>query len=332
MVQTLQAQLIDQAWAELTGAGSTTTPAELPARLELTGPSGQLPSHFAVEETAVACVGVALIAAARLHQHRGGVVNSGPSGSRQNGYVVALDREHVAAAVRSERFFRRGGQSAGIGFAALSRFWPTADGWVRTHANYSWHRRALLLALGVPDDVDAVDALGAAIASLRSEDVEERVFAAGGVAAAVRGLDAWRAHPQGIALAGEPLIGHRMIGDAARRTLPVGALPASGVRVLDLTRVIAGPVCTRYLGAFGAEVLRVDPPQHLDMRPGEVADTLLGKRSALLDLDSREGAAALHHLLEQADVVVCGYRPGALDRFGLTEEALATRHPGVVVV
>jgi crotonobetainyl-CoA:carnitine CoA-transferase CaiB-like acyl-CoA transferase len=216
-----------------------------------------------------------------------------------------------------------------VGFAALSRFWPAADGWVRTHANYPWHRDALLSALGTPDDVDAV---GAAIAEMRAHDVEERVFTAGGIAAAVREVDEWRAHAQGQALAAEPLIGHRMIGDAARRTRPSSELPASGIRVLDLTRVIAGPVCTRYLAALGADVLRVDPPRHPDMQRGEVADTLLGKRSAMLDLSSGDGSATLHQLLARADAVVCGYRPGALDRFGLTEDALATRHPGLVVV
>jgi hypothetical protein len=319
MEQTLQAQLIDQAWAELTG-DVTNSYRSLPTRLELTGRSGQLVSRFAVEETAVACVAVALLASARLHQQRGG---------------VAVDREHVAAAVRSERYFRRGGQSSGVGFAALSRFWPTADGWVRTHANYPWHRDALLSSLGVPArgvPTDDLGAVGAAIAEMRSHDVEERVFAAGGIAAAVRDVDEWRAHAQGHALHAEPLIGHHIIGDAAPRTRPAGELPASGVRVLDLTRVIAGPVCTRYLAALGADVVRLDPPHHPDMQRGEVADTLLGKRSAMLDLSSAAGAATLHQLLTRSDAVVCGYRPGALDRFGLTEEALAARYPGVVVV
>jgi crotonobetainyl-CoA:carnitine CoA-transferase CaiB-like acyl-CoA transferase len=104
------------------------------------------------------------------------------------------------------------------------------------------------------------------------------------------------------------------------------------VRVLDLTRVIAGPVCTRYLGALGAEVLRLDPPQRLDIRPGHVADTLLAKRSAFLDVMTTAGEADLHALLDAADVVVCGYRPGALDRVGLAEDALVERHPGLVVV
>jgi crotonobetainyl-CoA:carnitine CoA-transferase CaiB-like acyl-CoA transferase len=104
------------------------------------------------------------------------------------------------------------------------------------------------------------------------------------------------------------------------------------LRVLDLTRVIAGPVSTRLLGALGADVLRVDPPYRPDMAPGTFSDTLLGKRSCILDLGTRWGADRLHALLDGADILVHGYRPGALDRFGLSAEQIAERHPGMVVV
>jgi crotonobetainyl-CoA:carnitine CoA-transferase CaiB-like acyl-CoA transferase len=259
-----------------------------------------------------------MLAASVLHRQRGGSLSE-----------ARLDRSHLAAAVRSERYFRFAGRSAGAGFASLSRFWPTADGWVRTHANYPWHRAALLSTLGTPEDVSAV---AAALTEWRAEEVEEALFSAGGVAGAVRTLDTWASHPQGDAVANEPLIGHRVLGEAVPRLRGPGSVPASGVRVLDLTRVIAGPVCTRYLAALGADVLRLDPPDHIDMRPGEVADALLGKRSALLDLGSGDADDTLHRLLDQADVVVCGYRPGALDRFGLSEDDLAEHHAGIVVV
>ncbi|NEC50570.1 hypothetical protein G3I18_18625, partial [Actinospica acidiphila] len=105
-------------------------------------------------------------------------------------------------------------------------------------------------------------------------------------------------------------------------------LPASGLRVLDLTRVIAGPVATRTLALLGADVLRLDRPG-LPELPDQHTDTGFGKRSALLDLvTDREG---FEELLAGADVVVTGYRPGALDRFGLGAEALAERRPGLVV-
>jgi crotonobetainyl-CoA:carnitine CoA-transferase CaiB-like acyl-CoA transferase len=326
------AGLIEQAWTALVDGAA---PEQAPGTVEITGSRGHLSSRYPVEDVATACVASALLAANALHRQRGGSLG-----------LAGLDRGHVAAAVRSERYFRRRGRSSGVGFASLSRFWRTADGWIRTHANYPWHRAALLAALGTSGAVDTaaadsaadaedavVDALAAAMAERRAEDVEEAVFAAGGVAGVVRSLDAWCVHPQGQALARNPLIGHRLAGDAvarARTTDP--ELPASGVRVLDLTRVIAGPVCTRYLGALGADVLRLDPPRQLDLRGGEVADTLLGKRSAMLDLSSKVGNAALHHLLDRADIVICGYRPSALDQFGLSEDALAERHPGIIVV
>jgi crotonobetainyl-CoA:carnitine CoA-transferase CaiB-like acyl-CoA transferase len=295
---------------------------DLPVRIAATGDAGRLPSRFAVEDTALACVGVALVAAARLHQQRGGVVDE-----------VRLDRGHVAAAVRSERYFTGTEQSRGVGFSALSRFWRAADGWVRTHGNYEWHRRALLAALDVGADGDAA-AVEAAIAALPALEVEERAFAAGGIAAAVRSRDEWSEHPQGRALAAEPLIHHHAIGSAPARShsRDSDSLPASGMKVLDLTRVIAGPVCTRFLAALGAEVLRIDPPHRPDMRRGEVADSLLGKRSAIVDLSSVDGATTFERLLVEADVIVCGYRPGALDAFGLEERSLAAAHPGLVVV
>ncbi|HET6794495.1 MAG TPA: CoA transferase [Acidimicrobiales bacterium] len=305
-------ELITQVWTGIAGEAS------LPAPLGVSGPPGLLPSRLRAEDAAVACVGVALMAAAALGRQRSGSVSA-----------ASVDRAAVAAAVRSERHFRVDGRPAGAGFAPLSRFWEAGDGWVRTHANYPWHRAALLAALGSSDDPDEV---GAAIAALSAVAVEERVFGAGGIAAAVRTADEWRSHAQGAALAAEPLVGHERIGGAPARTRPPDGLPADGVQVLDLTRVIAGPVCTRFLGALGADVLRVDPPGHPDLPAGARADSLLAKRSAALDLGSAEALDRLHRLLEGADVVVCGYRPGALDRFGLGAADLAERHPGLVAV
>jgi hypothetical protein len=307
-----EGDLISRLWAEVAGG-----PHGGPARPELvvTGPTGLLASAFAVEEVAVACVAVALLAAGALGREYP---------------PLQLDRTHVAAAARSERYFRYDGRPAGAGFAPLSRFWPTADGWVRTHANYPWHKAALLRAVDAADDPDAV---ARAISALPAAVVEERVFAAGGVAAAVRDAATWCAHPQGEAVSVEPLVGHQVVGDAPPRPRPRGAgLPAAGIRVLDLTRVIAGPVCTRFVGALGADVLRLDAPRHPDVRRGAVADTLLAKRSAALDLDTPAGRAALDALLDGADVVVCGYRPGSLDRFGLDPDALSARHTGLVAV
>jgi crotonobetainyl-CoA:carnitine CoA-transferase CaiB-like acyl-CoA transferase len=245
---------------------------------------------------------------------------------------VSIDRRHVAAAVTSERHFRRGDERAPAGFAPLSRFWEAADGWVRTHANYPWHRAAMLHCLGL-DREDDVDAVAAAIAERKATELEDTVFDAGGITAAVRSRSDWLAHPQGRAVSDEPLVSCDHIGDAAPRQRGAKTEPAGGIRVVDLTRVIAGPVCTRFLGALGADVLRIDPPSHPDIgRPGTVADSLVAKRSAHVDASSPAGLALLHDLLDDADVVVCGYRPGALDRFALGAPEIAERHPGLVVI
>jgi crotonobetainyl-CoA:carnitine CoA-transferase CaiB-like acyl-CoA transferase len=286
-----------------------------------------------VEEVGVACVRAALEAAARLGEASAG-----------KAILPDLDPDHVRAALVSERLFRIDGAPAGAGFAPQSRFWHAADGWVRTHANFPWHHEALLSAVGAADDA----ALERAIASRPAKQIEADVFAAGGVAAAVRAPAEWRTEPAGAAVASEPLVDRVRLGDAEPRPLRCAKcadsghkahrnrsddapLPAAGVRVLDLTRVIAGPVCSRYLGALGADVLRLDPPHLPDLEPGATADTLLGKRSAFLDLRDDAGARRLEELLAGADVVLLGYRPGALARFGLAPEDLADRHPGLVI-
>jgi hypothetical protein len=223
----------------------------------------------------------------------------------------------VGLAFRSERFARLDGRPVGMGFAPLSRFWRTADGWLRLHGNYPHHRTAALAVLG--DDVES------AAARWRAEDLEAAVVAAGGAAAAVRTAAAWREHPQGRAVAGLPLATLRRVADGPPRVVPL-----HGLRVLDLTRVIAGPVATRTLASHGADVLRIDGPRLPDDRGGLV-DTGAGKRHVVLDLAVADDRRTVEELLGQADVVVQGYRPGALEAFGMDPAALAERHPHLVV-
>ncbi len=324
--------LLAQAWAALEaapgGPGGAPLPplADGPAALEVTGDPGRLPSHLAVEDTAIACAGAALLAAAALaaqREHDGGrrPGGTGPQTAR-------LDRGQLAAAVRSEAYLRVNGKRGGSGFAPLSVFWRAADGWVRTHGNYPWHADALRRALGVPD---APEAVAAAIAGLRAGAVEDLVTGAGGIAAEVRRAQDWLASPPGQSVTAMRLVEGTQLGDAPGRIRLAGRAPAAGVRVLDLTRVIAGPVATRYLAALGADVLRLDSPHRPEL-PLHARDGLPGKRSALLDLGAAGGIEGLHELLSGADVLVHGYRPHALDRFGLTPDALAERHPGLVVV
>ncbi|GHA12572.1 CoA transferase [Streptomyces echinoruber] len=303
------------AWSELGGD---------PALVErvLTVPrEGALAARLPVRELARACVAVCALAAAERGARRAGLA-AVPR--------VRVDDGAVAAAFTSERHLRVDGRAPAV-FAPLSRFWRTADGWVRTHANYPHHRARLLSALGVPDDPARV---GAVLAGRRAHEVEETVHAAGGLAAALRTPEEWAAHPQHAALAARPLVERDRTDTApARPPAPLDGsplLPAAGLRVLDLTRVLAGPVATRTLALLGADVLRVDAP-HLPELADQHADTGFGKRSTVLDLTRAADRRTFEELLAAADVVVTGYRPGALDRFGLAAPELAARRPGLVV-
>jgi crotonobetainyl-CoA:carnitine CoA-transferase CaiB-like acyl-CoA transferase len=289
--------------------------------LEVTGEPGHLPGPLPVEDMAIACAGTALLAAATLHAQRGGKPVT----------QARLDRAQLAMAFRSERYLTVSGRPLADSFAPLSRFWPAEDGWLRTHANYPWHREALLKTLGTENDEHAV---ATAIARRKARDLEDEIVAAGGIAAKVRTKQEWLAEPQSQPNA--PLITTQTLAGAPPRLRAPAVLPAAGIRVLDLTRVIAGPVCTRYLAALGADVLRIDSPHRPEL-PLHTVDGLPGKRSALLDLAGldqygRDGLATLHELLDNADVLVHGYRPHALDRFGLTPGDIAERHPGLVTV
>jgi hypothetical protein len=292
-----------------------------PSRVDI-GELDTLPSRLATTELSTGSVAAASLAAACLSAERGSTVVP----------AVHIDPRRVAASFTNDRLQRLDGAGA-ASWAELSGFWEAADGWVRTHANYAHHRDRLLRSLGLPAGTGR-DALAARVAALPAEVIEDRVTAAGGIAAAVRPVAEWNRHPQAAAVAALPLVGITRLGGApARRlgTAPDGpVLPAAGLRVLDLTRVIAGPVATRSLALLGADVLRVDSPALPEIAWLHL-DTGAGKRSTRLDLRSAADREVFDDLLASADVVVTGYRPGALDGFGLSAADLAERRPGLVL-
>ncbi|MGL6237113.1 MAG: CoA transferase [Segniliparus sp.] len=230
----------------------------------------------------------------------------------------------VAAAFDSLGQLRIAGR-APEGFALLSGYFPTRDGWARLHANYPQHERALRSALRVATK----DELTRRLSELTADEAAERVTAAGGLAVALRPAAAWRESAPGRAVDARPWIRFEL-GEAGARGLPEpGSL--AGARVLDLTRVIAGPVATRFLALFGADVLRVDPPGNPELLD-QYIDAGFGKRSAVADFADPARLGEVLRLAGSADVVVSGYRPGALDRFGLDARSLRERFPSLVVV
>jgi crotonobetainyl-CoA:carnitine CoA-transferase CaiB-like acyl-CoA transferase len=275
-----------------------------------------LASPYRVDAAAAAAVAATTLAAGRLWQARGGPPPR-----------VRVDVRHAALAFRSERYLRLDGAAPAV-WADLSGDYQAADGWVRLHANYPAHRDAIVRALGVAEDRDRV---AAAVAGRAAVDVENAVVAAGGAAAALRTPAGWAAHPQGAAVAGLPLVDVERVGDCPAGPLPAGDRPLAGVRVLDLTRVIAGPVAGRTLAGYGADVLRVGA-DHLSLVPALVVDTGFGKRFTHLDLRTGAGRAALRDLVRDADVLLQAYRPGALDALGFGPRECAALRPGLVYV
>ncbi|MEU0539766.1 CoA transferase [Nocardia sp. NPDC005978] len=236
-----------------------------------------------------------------------------------------LDPARVAAAFQSDKLFRAGGAPVNA-FAEFSGFFESANGWLRTHANYPHHRAALLRGLDLPDTADRA-ALVARIGSLSAAVIEDRAAELGAIAVRVRTEDEWAATAPGRAAAAGPLVATTRrddLGNIESVAAATQMLPLLGVRVLDLTRVIAGPVATRALALLGAEVLRVDPP-HLPEIEWQFLDTCQGKRSTLVDLRTRR--PELQELLSNADVLITGYRPGALKRAGLDASEI---RPGIV--
>ena len=234
--------------------------------------------------------------------------------------AASFDGNRIAVSYRSDRFLTLDGVAPDV-WSPFSGFWRTADGWIRTHGNYPHHAAALRAALHLDRSADA-HAAGTVLSRRSAAAAVDAITAAGGLAVHVSperpDVDA--------ALRRTPILDIRRLGDASRSPARTPATPLTGVRVLDLTRVIAGPVCTRTLALLGADVLRIDPP-HLAEPAWQHLDTGHGKRSARLNARSPQ----MHALLAAADVVVLGYRPASLARLGLSPESLIERHPGLIV-
>ncbi len=283
-------------------------------RIAIAG-EGDLPSAFAVSDLAAASIGAAALAVAE---------RAASSASRPPRVVV----ERRLASLWFGFSIAPQGWAPPPPWDPIAGDYRADDGWIRLHTNAPRHRVAALAVLGCAGEREAV---AAAVARWRADDLEAMIVARGGCAAVMRSPEAWAAHPQGRAVAAEPLVmrATREAGGVESRSVDP-ARPLSGVRVLDLTRILAGPTATRFLAAFGADVLRLDPPDWDE--PSLAPEVTLGKRCARLDLREAAGRARFLALLGDADVIVHGYRPGALDALGLGEETRRRARPGLVDV
>jgi crotonobetainyl-CoA:carnitine CoA-transferase CaiB-like acyl-CoA transferase len=299
-------------------------PTEALGHLTLEGSEPAVPSSFAVGTAAQVSMAAAALAANEVWHAR--------TGRRQN---VRLDM--LAAALECCAYFSVDGKIPEV-WDKLSGLYPCGamgtDGYVRVHANFAHHRDRALTVLGCPTGPDTERALvAAALTGWRAEDFEQACADAGAVVAALRTFDEWDRHPQGVAIAALPVISFERIGEAPPRELPplgVHPRPLSGVRMLDLTRVLAGPVAGRTLAAHGADVMLVNSPNLPNI--AAIADTSRGKLSAHLDLRTSAGREQLAALISDAHVFMQGYRPGALAALGFTPQSLSRLRPGFICV
>ncbi|WP_206953753.1 CoA transferase [Trinickia acidisoli] len=292
--------------------------------IRLVGADPGLPSVYRVGALASAAIGAAALAASECHRLR--------TGCRQR---VEIEQRRALAVFRSERYLRIDDGAAAELRDPLMGFYETRDGrWIQLHTNFPHHRRGVVNLLDCADDHAAVSE---AIRGWDGAALDQALADAGLCAALIRSPEEWMVHSQATALAALPLFEIERIGDAA--PIPIGraandalgAWPLGGVRVLDLSRIIAGPVAGRTLAQHGADVLVVNGP-HLPNIAPLVIDNGRGKRSALLDLRREDERATLQALVQRADIFLQAYRPGALAARGFSPETLARIKPGIVYV
>ncbi len=299
-------------------------------RIDLQGTDPILPTDFRLGTAAQVSIGAAALAAAELWRLRGGTEQQ-----------VILEIRKAAAAFRSERYLRVDGGPPADLWSPIAGFYRTGDDrWIQLHTNFPHHRDGVLAVLGCAEDRGAVQR---AILDWQGQALEDALAAAGMCAGLVRAPETWQAHPQARAIARLPLFEIIKLADSPPEPLAAGAgppdrppnrppdRPLAGLRVLDLTRIIAGPVCGRALAEHGAEVMRIAAP-HLPFIAPLVIDSGRGKLSAHLDLREPAQAERLRGLVRQSDVFVQGYRPGTIAARGFGPDDLAALRPGIVAV
>ncbi|HXN13161.1 MAG TPA: CoA transferase [Candidatus Acidoferrales bacterium] len=291
--------------------------------LQIVGRDPVIATRFRAGEAAAAVLAANATAAADLWCARGG-----------HSQDIEVDVRAAAASLVSFAYLRYQNASFERRGQATTALYRARDGrWIHLHGGFS-SREGTLALLKCDDDANAI---ATSVAEWDAQALEDALAERGVCGAKLRSADEWRAHPQGIALARVPLVEIIRLGDARPEPIPgpradeYGARPLSGVRVLDLTRVLAGPTCARTLAEHGAEVLHVRSPKLPSIEPF-VIDTNPGKLSCFLDLDREQDAEQLRTLVRDAHVFSQGYRPGALARRGFAPEELARIRPGIIAV
>lgn len=301
-------------------------PMPKPVDVEITGADPVFSTRFKIGETCAAVVAGIGIAVSDIWKLKTGRTQK-----------ASIDVRHAAAALRSTSYAQRPGGGDGawqsivspghMEMRKITQPWPTKDGrWFLPHFGLENLKARVLGVLGCQPTPASV---AAAVATWDALDLEAAIDEARACGAMVRTNAEWLAHPHGQALAAKPIVEIIKIGDSDPEPLPTGDRPLSGIRALDLTRILAGPIAARTLAEHGAEVLMVTA-EGVPQIPEHVIDTNHGKRSCYLDLSTAGGADALRALVQGADVFSQGYRPGVMEKLGFGPEDLAAARPGII--
>ena len=305
-------EILTELWGSASGEASALD------TVTLTGEEPILPSSFRVAAAAQASIAASGLAAAEIWKLRSG-----------EGQKVAVDMLHAIVECRSERYLRVDGKPPPPSWDPTAGIYTTRDArYVRLHTNFRHHRAAVCNVLQCEPEREKIQA---ALNEWDGEAFETAAYAGGAVVSLMRSHEEWSATPHAKALAALPPLTIEKIGEAPPKAWPGGERPLAGVRVLDLSRVIAAPVAGRTLAAHGADVLLIYGP-NVPAIPWLTIDTGRGKLSAFVELKSREGRGQLRDLLAQADIFSQGYRPQAIAAFGFSPEEAADINPGIVYV
>lgn len=293
------------------------------SELQFVGEFQGLPSQYRVAPLASASVGVATLAVANVLRLR----NALPSFPK-----VRIDRTHACASFLCDQLAKPVGWKFEDDLQDFTGNYEAEDGWIRIHTMYHHHHKA---ALSVLKCFSSRESVTAQVRKWKARILESAIVSSGGCAAELRSAPDWDSHPQGLAIKEEPLATFSGVGSATRRILSVpviqGSLPLQGLRVLDLTRVLAGPIGARFLAAYGADVVRIDPEGFSEPH-ALLVETMRGKRSLSLNLKNDAQMNDFVELLRSCDVLIHGFRPGAMENLGLSLESISQLNPSLVVV
>ncbi len=292
----------------------------------ITGSDPVYSARFKIGETTANILAGIGVAVTDIHEMK--------TGRRQK---VAIDVRHAAATCKSSKYLKQRAKDGGWELVpatpsmdhmrSITQPWQCRDGrWILPHFNLPHLHDRVIGVLGCESNADAV---AKAISKWDSHELEEAIATAGACGSIVRSNAEWLEHPHGKMLSAKPLVEITKIGETEPIPFPAGERPLSGIRVLDLTRILAGPMAARTLAENGADVLMVTA-EHLPQVPEHVKDTSHGKRSTFLDLNNADDRATIKKLIKNADVFSQGYRPGIMDKFGLSPEQVAKERPGIV--